>query len=84
MFTVYGVKVVRGQKHRHCMGSFEDRDKAIFLCRRLDCTYGYVKEFGAGTVYFLPLSADYYEHPKDAPPLKIRPLSPQALQGTMD
>lgn len=75
MYSVYGVKIVNGIKHRHYMASFEDLNDAKFLSRHMDCDYVYVKQFGGATVFFLPLSEDYYAYrEKTGPKAQVHPI----------
>ncbi|MBY4596460.1 hypothetical protein K3217_13060 [bacterium BD-1] len=77
MFSVYGIRIINGKKDRHHIGKYEDRHHAISICRLLDCDYGYVKEFGSSTIYYLPIKPGYYEH--RGPPLIMKPIPPGIL-----
>ncbi len=75
MFSVYGVKMVNNTKNRHYVASFEKLSDAQHLCRHLDCDYAYVKQFGGATVFFLPLSEDYYAYrEKTGPKAPVHPI----------
>ncbi len=75
MFSVYGVKIVKGIKHRYYVTSFEQIDDAKHLCRLMDCDYAYVKQFGGATVFFLPISEDYYAYrEKTGPKAQVHPI----------
>ena len=76
MFSVYGVRVVDGEKDRRFVGSFEHEMHAKHAANVATCRwaeYAYVKEFGQGTIFFIrsPDSPDYDEQPID--PLRLRP-----------
>lgn len=75
MFSVYGVKIVNGTKQRSYVASFEKILDAQYLCRRLACDYAYVKQFGGATVFFLPISEDYYAYrEKTGPKAQVHPI----------
>ena len=66
MFTVYAVRVVNGEKHRHVMGSYLQIEQAKHVANCAVCgnaDYAYVKDFGDGTVFFLKAFNPYPEIP---------------------
>jgi hypothetical protein len=77
MFTVYAVRVVAGEKHRHVLQSFERIDEAKHLanCATLgNADYAYVKDSKGGTVFFMERLPDAYSG-GNFPLEKCRPVS---------
>jgi hypothetical protein len=74
MLTVYAVRIIKGEKHRHMIGICDNLESAKHLCNRAtlgNAQYAYVKDFRQDVVFFLKESPNPYE--PDAPIKRIRP-----------
>ena len=76
MLTVYAVRVVNGEKHRHMIGTCENIDAAKHLCNCAvsgNADYAYVKDFGDGTVFYMKSEPSPYGE-GDFPLEQCRPI----------
>lgn len=82
MFTVYAVRIISGEKHRHVLQSFDTLPEAKHLanCATLgNADYAYVKDSTGGTVFYLKAPVSPYEE-SDLDPLRCRPKDLEAAK----
>lgn len=80
MLTVYAVRVLNGEKHRHVIGSFDTIEPAKHLanCATLgNADYAYVKDSLGGTAFYISRPSDPYLG-GSFPVEKCRPVSPSS------
>lgn len=78
MFTVYAVRVINSEKHRHFMGAFGDLPSAKHLANCATCgnaDYAYVKETGGHTVFYIDGINPAKVYP-EVPLQQTRPIGP--------
>lgn len=76
MYSVYGVKLINGEKERSLICTTVNQAQAKHLANVATChwaDYAYVKSFGDGTIFFIR-RPDYDEGPIDLMRLTPQPL----------